>query len=41
MRGMIMNLYLFDRSEKIIHFEDLSIFNEKNKFCGRTDYVGK
>lgn len=34
-----MNLYLFDRSEKIIHFEDLSILNEKNKINSAAELI--
>ncbi len=34
-----MNLYLFDRSDKIIHFEDLSILNEKNKINSEAELI--
>lgn len=34
-----MDLYLFDRNEKIIHFDDLSILNEKSKLSGRAELI--
>lgn len=34
-----MKLYLFDRSEKIIHFDDLSILNEKNRVEGTAELI--
>lgn len=34
-----MNLYLFDRTEKIIHFDDLSILNGKEKIRNSAEVV--
>lgn len=34
-----MNLYLFDRTEKIIHFDDFSILNGKNPLDKRTELI--
>lgn len=34
-----MNLYLFDRNEKIIHFDDLSILNDKDRIKDSAELV--